>query len=311
MFTPELPSHTESWDDPEYFRDNLLNAQQAAAPGCDPDFCETKMRFADEDGSYYYFPHPRDMQQVLDFARILSRDSDVTQRSLILPVGILAAHPFRDGNGRTSRFVHATLSGKSPAEIAELEICGPRIWIGTDEEAHKVIDLRPPPALQSYIEDHVYETAGLKKQINLQHGYTISDEGVASYKKAQGHLPKDYVKDLDETITAVPFNDSYYFSVLEPAAVEFALNAQLRNDENFSEEVVGPTKALTSLGEVGLIRFVDDMWRFRLLRAKTTVACLANTVLGSRIITIPDHDEPLTVTSHYTRLTNNLVNAAC
>lgn len=308
MSTFEIPALPRDDDDYSQFKEALVAIHQAVAPECDPGFSQGGMRHANADGSRYYFPHPDDREEVLSSARKLSVGADDARRSLIVPVGILAAHPY-NGSGRTSRAYHARLVGMSSSEIEKLKICGPRVWLGTDEDAHEIIDLRPPEALLPYIEDYVYDEAGIERQTSLQQSFAILSRGVAEYKEVVGRLPEDYQSDLNEAFEVGPFNKDFYVRIEDPASLAFALDAQTQKqgNEDLPEGISDLVGAMTRLGEDNLAQLVEDMWRFRRLRALANIACLGDGSLGSRVVSVPGHEEPLAITDHYVQLTNNLV----
>lgn len=304
MSTLELPSLPRETDSYEQFKATLLTIQEAAAPECDRGFSQGSLRHANADGSYYYFPQPADREEILRFARDLSAEADGPRKSLIVPVGILATHPF-EGSGRTSRVYHAMLAGKTAAEIEALGICGFRNWIGTDEQAHQIIDLRPPAALLPHIENYVYESTDTKKRVRVPADWMILEAGVEEYREVVRQLPETYQVDLDEALHARPFNKEFFVRPDDPTSIEFALNAQEQEPGNRDPAELITT--MTHLGEDGLKQFVDDMWRFRRLRAMANIACLSATELGSRKVSTQDHETPLAITDQYIRLTNNLV----
>lgn len=297
---PPVPDDGVAYDQ---FRADLVALHQIAAPGCTPGFTAATMRYSGN--PYFYFPHPDDHREVFEYALELSADADEVQRSLIIPTAIVAAHPFEDGSGRTARADHARRMGKSAEEIAQLGICGPRLVL-QDERAQKVIDLRPPKMLLPHIEGYVYEANGVDKRVKLRPDYDIMSDGIKSYQAVYEVLPGRYRKSLRDTLGVTPFNDEYCVRLDDPESLNFALNVQ-GHDGAMVKGLSDVLHTLADAGEDGLKQVVDDMWRFRLLRARAHVSCLGNTMLGSQKIRLADQSGRQTITSHYIRLSNNLI----
>lgn len=66
-----------------------------------------------------------------------------------LTAALLNIHPFEDGNGRTSRYLHAVLLGRH-ASVGELCVAHPQNDV--DVAARRVVDLKPPAGVVEKIE---------------------------------------------------------------------------------------------------------------------------------------------------------------
>jgi hypothetical protein len=305
---PPLPRQWGEYRDFEIFIDNL---HQAITPDCTPGFTQRAMRYSDGQGGYFYFPHPRDTQEVLSFALDLAEGADEVRRSLILPSSVIAGHPLHDDNGKVSRGLHAMLAGRTATEIERLGICRPHPSTITDTAAKAIVDLCPPEALTPHIKVCIYEAAGVEKHVNLTNGFEVSNEGVLAYQSLRHNLSEADNNELDAVISLSTLilweGNKYLMDLKDVDSLEFALNAQLSKAVPMTDGKINFSEAMASLGEDGLRQFVADLWRYRFLRAKAAIACVGNTALGTRVVTLPDCDKPMSITGHYIRLTNNLV----
>ena len=240
----------------------------------------------------------------------LACEADQTHKSLIIPAGILAAHPFENGNGRAARAAHAKLVGKTTAQIEELRICGPRYIQGTDVEAQAVVDLRPPLELQPLIDAHVYELAQETKKINLHEEHHVSLLGLQAFivsLKRMSPSPQKTLKEVVQWSQVITWpDDEFYLSLHDKEGLEFALSIQNSSDK--ASDDFDLAAHLADLNEDGLEQVVADLWKYRLLRARATIDCTSpTTILGQRELVLPNQERRMSVVDHFIRLTNNLI----
>lgn len=274
-----------------------------------------------------FLPHPNDKEELLELAFSLSkqhnRQADV---AMLLGAALPIIHPFLDGNGRTSRAIHAVLAGKSDAEIAQLGIAQ---WHDADSVdgllARRVVDLAPPAFLRhGHIEETIYRQSGVSK-----HYFGVSpgesyDEGLARYTAVLDACETDLKDDIKGLFTIYP-PEEWQLNCwwADDLSLAFALNAtsnsggDLVTTQKYSDErssagdygchytTIDMPQTLELLGTDGRQYLVDQAWRYRKLAATVALQCLSADNIGQDIITINNHTT--TAAKHYQKLSNNLL----
>ncbi len=271
-----------------------------------------------------FAPHPNDKADLLKLAVELADHEKDTRELAAMRLGaaVLVVHPFHDGNGRTSRFVHAAILGHGNEKIEAMGIATPHAAFGEDLiswQAREMIDLKPPYPFTNFLYFSVYDVSG------LEHGsfnttLDDSDEDRRIYDEVKARVSKDRAEDLDMAYCIKPKTYKGVNPVdRDSNAVEYALNklraegVEIKGKEYTKTSdapwtVVDIPRLLRDFEDDLLHGFIDATWEYRRKYADVAIRCVSGDDLGQQVDTL--HGITSTVAEHYIRLSNNLVQRA-
>lgn len=148
----------------------------------------------------HVYPDAKDVGEVLDYALSAAQKAeDIQDAALILASGTVAAHPFADGNGRTSRAVYSELSmGLNPTARGYGMATMSTQYSRQEGGGSAMVNvgsgfLDSDPALGPVHKRLMYERAGIIRAGDSAAGYSIK---LDSTSKRFDTLPKDYLQGL-------------------------------------------------------------------------------------------------------------------
>lgn len=277
-----------------------------------------KMGMHNGDRIGLYFPHPDDKDALLNLAFDFAKDhTDIGRAAMQLGSAIVVAHPFLDGNGRTSRGVHAAILGKSDQEIAELGIAAFHPGDEAGIHAQERINLAPPFQLEPYIQQVVYKLAGDQPDTSYLAQLRCDKEGMELYSRIKARLNDDEREDLDSVFMIKDNGEvdrdmpslEFALNGLDASNHELEITKEKTLSTGRSRFIVDIPRTLAPLNDAELKKFLSDVWRYRRLRAEAAIECLASGKIGETVINLVGVGVA-SVAEHYTRLTPNLLSAS-
>lgn len=240
-------------------------------------------------------PAGADKNPILKRAFRIANQPDA-DRAMTLGTAIVMAHPFIDGNGRTSRFVHAVHADRSVQEIIDSELFA----LENHSDACQYIDLSPPEELVDFVESTIYSTARIPRVPFRPVFYNYDlDEHVPF--EAQLAITEN---EMDQARNCMRFglNALHASGISIPIAYE---QPDIANPEEI-QQVVDYSELSANLSKKSLKMFLAKTREYRRRRAETWIDCASpNSETGKQWLTLDN--STTTVAQHFLRLTNNLV----
>lgn len=253
-----------------------------------------------DNGYYQIMPLNYDKTRILKHAVKIARRPN-GNRAMTLGAATGIAHPYKDGTGRTVRFVHAINMGYSVQEIVDAGIITPHAVEECDSAARERIDLTPPSEFEPYLREVVYGKAG------------IEDNSFRPYfpEEEWGNIPSEYAP------FAAQARKCYESSAVE-RGLEFGLDSLQAAgfDVPYEEapdflnldrtvKLVNMQNLASRLGKRGVKTLLVKDESYRRYRGEAWVDCVSpNTSAGARQLTIAG--QMMSAADHSIRFTNNL-----
>lgn len=248
---------------------------------------------------YQAMPAAQHKSGLLRYGFQLAKQPD-SHRGMTLGVAVLVTHPFANGNGRTSRLIHATHLGYSAERIIESGLFTPHDDESSDHNARRRIDLKPPQELAAYAESEIYKAARLSREPFRP---ALYDEHVPRTVNMDAYL-------AEQENEADPLHNSLRFGLnaLHASGYEIPVAYEAEDIENPGKtlKTVDAIAFVNGLGTRGRLAFLAKAREYRRLRAKTWIDCTSeSTATGNQRLTL-DSGSTKTVAAHFLDLTNNL-----
>lgn len=271
-----------------------------------------------------YFPHPRDKDSLLQLAFELSKEhEEPIGAAMQLGAAVPVIHPSLDGNGRTSRAIHASILGIPDAEIARLEVARPHTdedW-GASLRGRALIDLKPPAGFRQAIVDKIIFRTSKVPHVPYITAVSFTDDERDLYDATMADCTSELREDLETLFKIYPKGEKRLNELhRDHESLAFALNAVKQAGANvvidqgklanFSNDYFTPIdmpQTLHELGNDGRTELVNEAWRYRRMAAEVTIHCLSARGLGQRVL--GSTKPPMTIAEYYKQSTSNLADA--
>ncbi len=250
----------------EGFKANLVALNHIVRPEENiVDFDADKNAFGYAGTAGHRFPRREDKEILLqEILQTAQATDNIQEAAIILAVGVLATHPFTDGNGRVSRLLYGDMS-KGEALPDEV-----RVSLGK-EGHHEIVDLGIGIEFLAPLTDGtVYKNMGIPFENAYPWKTSFSNEGAEKELLAEGllSLSAEEAQDLRTSIKSGKNDEQGMDSEgLRYALVKYRLNntidpALLRHHSG-GRTAVDINALIRDMPDGAKHQFVQDLWEYR------------------------------------------------
>lgn len=241
------------------------------------------------------YPQSSDKEELLRYALEKAKQcEDPTYGAMLLSAGVVAVHPFLDGNGRISRAIYSDFMG-----MTRVDETGRRTGIDANTNAREVIDMgtaQTSDLLGAWQQRYPYIVENLDEKrirVGLVNSRFEKEEDQAILREdALEGLSAEDRSDLTNAIGADKYGNTYshdinglMFATRYIISRNFELADEVEDMGSFSFVNIHDFLPRLSVDQKKV--FVEALWLHRKLLAKATIDFLSDDFGGKEIVKFP------------------------